>query len=150
MEIRKAGFEDMEQIRDLIKFYAGKNMLLPRSLSYLYENIRDYTVAVKDDLILGCCSLHVCWDKVGEVKSLAVDPRHIKKGIGAKLLNECLQEARQIGVEKVFTLTLKTGFFEKQGFKQVDKETLPMKIWGECATCPKYPDCDEKALTKKI
>jgi amino-acid N-acetyltransferase len=150
MEIRKAKLEDMEQVRDLIGFYASKNLMLPRSLSYLYECLRDFTVAVEKKLIVGCCSLHLTWKDLAEIKSLAVDPRFVKKGIGGKLLEASLKEAKQLGLKKVFTLTLEPEFFEKNGFKKVDKESLPMKIWGECSRCTKYPDCDEVPLIKEM
>lgn len=141
---------DMEQVRDLVSFYASKDRMLARSLSYLYENIRDFTVAVDGKLIAGCSSLHVSWKELAEIKSLAVDPRYANKGVGKKLLEKCLAEAKQLGMKTVFTLTMEPDFFRKAGFKKVERNKLPMKIWGECRNCPKYPDCDETAMIKKI
>ncbi|HHQ45291.1 MAG TPA: N-acetyltransferase [Candidatus Altiarchaeales archaeon] len=150
MEYRRAGLSDVEQIYDLVYFYAGKNLMLVRSRSYLYENLRDFFVAVNDSMVVGCGSLHITWNDLAEVKSLAVDPRFVKKGVGAGLLKKCLEDAKSLGVKKVFTLTLEPEFFEKNGFKRVDKNTLPMKIWGECSKCPKYPNCDEIALVLDV
>ena len=146
MKVRSAKPADMMQVRDLISFYAGKNLMLPRSLNYLYENIRDFKVAVDGELIVGCGSLHVSWKDLGEIKSLAVDPRYVKKGVGKKILDACIKDAGKLGLENVFTLTMEPEFFQKNKFKKIDRQKLPMKIWGECRNCPKYPDCDEVAL----
>ncbi|MBD3261230.1 MAG: N-acetyltransferase [Candidatus Altiarchaeales archaeon] len=148
--VAQARFEDVEQIRDLIGFYAKRGLMLPRSLNYVYEHLREHVVEKKDDLVIGCCALHITWEKMAEIKSLAVDPRYAKKGVGAKLLKHCLKEAENLGIKKVFTLTLEPEFFKKHGFKPTPKEKLPMKIWGECALCNKYPDCDEQALITEI
>ena len=150
MLIRKAKLEDVDQIKTLVDFYASKDRMLSRSLSYLYEHVREYVVCQEGDLILGCGALHVTWKNLAEVKSLAVDPRFMNKGVGKDILNACLKEAKELGISEVFTLTLETDFFVKYGFKKIPKEKLPMKIWGECMQCNKYPNCDEEALIYKI
>jgi len=148
--IRKAGIKDIKQIQNLINTFAGMDLMLPRSLNELYENIRDFWIAEENKKIVGCCALHVSWDDLVEVKSLAVAKVAQKKGIGAQLLTSCLDEARRLGAKKVFVLTYKPEFFKKFGFKKIKHEDLPHKIWAECINCCKFPDCDEIALLKKL
>lgn len=148
--IQKASLEDVDQIKTLVDFYASKNRMLSRSLSYLYEHVRDYLVYKEGNLVVGCAALHIDWKNLAEVKSLAVDPRYMNKGVGKALLSACIEEAKALGIPEVFTLTLETDFFLKNGFKKVSKDRLPMKIWGECMQCNKYPNCDEEALVYRI
>ncbi|MFH1056129.1 MAG: N-acetyltransferase [Candidatus Altiarchaeota archaeon] len=150
MNVERASIDDVEGIRDLIGIHAKQNKMLSRSLSYLYENLREYSVVKKGKKVIGCCALHISWRDLGEVKSLAVHPKYSGKGIGKTLLKSAIKEAEQFGIPKVFTLTLEPEFFIKHGFKKIQKNKLPMKIWGECIQCPKYPDCDETALEYRI
>ena len=150
MEFRKARLEDVPQIRTIIERYSSKSKMLSRSLSYLYECIRDYYVASDGERILGCVSLHISWGDLGEIKSLAVDQGHVGRGIGKGLLEKALEEARAMGLPRVFTLTLEPEFFLRNGFRKVEKDVLPMKIWGECIQCPKYPECDETSLVMDL
>ncbi len=147
MKVQKAGIGDVDAMRSLIELHAKKDKMLSRSLSYLYENLRDYFVAMDGGKVVGCCGLHISWVDLAEVKSLAVHPEYMGKGVGKALLEAAVNEAKQMGVKRVFTLTLEPEFFKKHGFKVVEKDNLPMKIWGECIQCPKYPDCDEIALS---
>lgn len=144
--IRKARTNDALAIYTLINDYAKEGVLLPRSLNAIYENIRDFWVYEDDGKIVGCCALHVVWEDLAEIKSLAVKKEHTKKGIGFQLVEKCLQEAKELGIKKVFALTYAAGFFEKFGFSVVDKSTLPHKVWGECINCIKFPSCDEIAV----
>lgn len=130
--------------------FAQKGEMLPRSQSELYENIRDFFVVEDEGKVIGCCALHILWDNLAEVKSLAVDSSYQGKGIGRLLVNTCLDEARELGIRKVFALTFKPGFFEKLGFKLVDKDDLPRKVWGECIKCPLFPDCKEEAVILEL
>jgi len=148
--IRKAKIADVKDIQRLVNSFAAKNAMLPRALSTIYENIRDFYVADEDGRVVGCCALHVTWGDLAEVKSLAVDESTQGKGCGRVLVETCLQDARDLGIPKVFALTYVPGFFEKLGFKLVDKATLPHKIWSECINCPKFPDCGEEAVTIKL
>ncbi|MDD5111708.1 MAG: N-acetyltransferase [Candidatus Altiarchaeota archaeon] len=150
MDIERASLADVEQIKTLIDFYAGNGKMLPRSLSEIYEHIRDFFVARDKRLVAGCCAVHVSWSDLAEVRSLAVDPRYANRGVGSALVDACIADARKIGVKLVFTLTNEPDFFEKQGFKRIAKTDLPMKIWGECIHCNKYPNCDEEALVYKV
>jgi amino-acid N-acetyltransferase len=144
--IRKAKASDVGKIQKLINAYAREGALLPRSLNELYENIRDFFVWKEGGRILGCCALHVAWEDLAEIKSLAVSGRARRRGIGSELLRSALSEAKDLGMKKVFALTNQEKFFKKNSFKKVKKEKLPHKIWGECIRCPKFPDCDEVAM----
>lgn len=148
--IRKARISDVPALQKLINGFADRGDLLHRSLNELYENIRDYYVAHEDGRIVGCCALHVSWGDLAEIKSLVVADDVQGKGLGARLLNECIREASELRVPRVFALTYKAGFFEKAGFIRVDKSELPHKIWSECINCPKFPDCGEEALVREV
>lgn len=148
--IRKANLDDIKKMQRLINFYAKKDEMLPRSLSELYENIRDFFVFSEGKKIYGCAALHISWENLAEIKSVAVLKSKSKKGIGAKLLEACLGEAKRMKVKKVFVLTYKPDFFKKFGFRIIDKAKLPHKIWTECIKCVNFPDCDEIALEKEI
>lgn len=144
--IRKARVADAPEIQRLINSFAERGAMLPRAINAVYENIRDFFVADSGGGVAGCCALHVTWGDLAEVKSLAVDESLQGRGIGAKLVRVCLDEAREMGVPTVFALTYVPEFFEKLGFSRVDKATLPHKIWSECINCPKFPDCGEEAV----
>lgn len=137
-------------MRQIINAYAKEERMLPRSLSELYENIRDFYVYEQDGEVIGCCALHVVWEDLAEVLALAVKPEYLRKGIGTKLVSTCLEDARKLEIKDVFTLTYVPNFFESLGFKIVDKMNLPRKIWSGCLKCPKFPDCDEVALLKSF
>jgi amino-acid N-acetyltransferase len=144
--IRKAKLDDVKDIYKLIEIYAGKGEMLHRPLTDIYDNLRDFYVYEENGAIAGACALHICWEDMGEIRSLAVSEGASGKGVGSMLVNACLDEARSLGIPKVFALTYKTGFFEKLGFKPVGKEVLPHKVWGECVRCFKFPNCDENAV----
>jgi amino-acid N-acetyltransferase len=148
--VRKAKIEDIKQIRGLINFFAKKDLMLPRSLNELYENLRDFWVVEEGRRIVACAALHLSWDDLAEIKSVAVAGNKQGKGIGKSLVLTCLDEAKQMGAKKVFVLTYKPGYFKKFGFKKVKTSSLPHKIWAECINCCKFPDCRETALLKKV
>jgi len=148
--IRKAKLNDIKEIQQLIKLYAPRGGILPRSLSELYDTLRDFFVFVRHRKVIGICALHICWDDLAEIRSLAVEEEDQNKGIGAKLVKACLEESRLLGVKRVFALTYQPNFFEQLGFKKVDKTVLPHKIWTDCLKCMKFPDCDEIALLKEV
>ena len=148
--IRKATVDDVKQIQKLVTYYAKRDRMLMRSLNELYENIRDFFVYVEGKKIYGCCALHVDWEDLAEIKSLAVAQVKTKKGIGAQLIERCLEDAKTLKVTKVFALTYVPKFFKRFGFKVLAKEKLPHKIWSECIKCPYFPNCKEIALMRKI
>ncbi|MCL4558708.1 MAG: N-acetyltransferase [Deltaproteobacteria bacterium] len=145
--IRKARMDDVKEMQRLIDAYAKKGEMLQRSLLELYENIRDYSVYAGDaGGIIGVCAVHMFWDGLAEIRSLAVREEYTHKGIGTALARSCIEEARGFGINQLFSLTYKPGFFEKLGFRIVDKSLLPQKIWSDCLKCPQFPDCNEIAL----
>jgi len=144
--IEKAKIGDVPQIQQLVNSFADQGQMLARPLSEIYENIRDYFVVRDGQKILGCVSLHVSWADLAEVRALAVAETVQKQGLGAHLVNACVQEAKVLDIPIIFCLTYKPDFFAKQGFIRVDKMKLPRKIWTECFHCPKFPDCDEVAM----
>ena len=148
--LRKATIDDVEKIYKLINDFAAKNVMLPRSLSELYENIRDFFVFIQDDTMVGCAALHIFWKDLAEIKSVAVLETTQRKGIGRKLVRVCIREARKLRIAKMFVLTYVPEFFEKCGFRKVEKETLPHKIWSECVKCHKFPDCGEIPLILEL
>ncbi len=144
--IRKAKIVDVKAMQSLINQYADTGQMLPRSLNELFEHLRDFHVFEEKGSIIGVCALHVSWDGIAEIRSLAVQRDRMKQGIGAELVRHCLSEAAQLQIERVFVLTYQDGFFRKLGFVDVDKKELPHKIWTDCLNCIKFPDCDESAL----
>ncbi|MHC4772026.1 MAG: N-acetyltransferase [Planctomycetota bacterium] len=146
MKIRNATIADVKRIHELINSYAETDRMLFASMSSIYENLQIYKVAVVDGQVIGCCALKVLWKDLAEIKSLAVEESQFGKGIGRALVDGCIDKARQLGLHKVFTLTLEADFFIKLGFVLVQKETLPMKVWSDCTECPKQDHCDEIAL----
>jgi amino-acid N-acetyltransferase len=148
--VEKAKIQDVLQVHRLINYFADRDEMLPRSLSEIYENIRDYFVVKQGKQVIACAALHVCWSDLAEIKSVAVAEDSQKQGVGAHLIEACLKEAKELGIATVFCLTYQPGFFEKFGLSQVDKMELPRKIWTECYRCPKFPDCDEVALVRNL
>jgi len=148
--IRKAKIKDIKQIQELINSFARQNIMLPRSLNELYESIRDFWVAEEKGKVCACSALHVSWDDLAEIKSLAVAKKYHGKGLGRELIAACLEEAADLGAKKVFVLTYKPEYFKKFGFKRVKHANLPHKIWAECINCCKFPNCQEIALLKNL
>lgn len=144
--VRKANINDIKDIHELINHFAGTNKMLARSLSELYETARDFLVYESKGKVCGCCALHLDWESLAEIKSLAVWESSQDKGVGRRLLKASLKEAKKLAITKVFALTYEADFFRKYGFREVNKSELPHKIWSECLKCPKFPDCDETAL----
>lgn len=150
MQIRDAKVSDVKAIHALISSHAEYDRMLFRPLSDLYEQVHSFKVAEVDGQIVGCCALKVIWEDLAEIQSLAVDQHHFGKKIGSSLVKACLDKARQLGVKRVITLTLEPVFFEKNGFSRIDRQTLPLKVWSDCAQCPKQDQCDEIALEYRL
>lgn len=144
--IRKAKASDALRIQDLINTYAKEGLLLPRALGEIYDNIRDFFVYEEDGRIQGVCALHVCWEDLAELRSLAVQKESRGKGVGEALIKAALKEASELGIKRVFLLTYIPAYFKRFGFGIVPKEILPQKIWGDCLKCVKFPNCDEIAM----
>lgn len=144
--IRKALMTDAKAIHKLIKERAQQDEMLPRALSEIYENIRDYFVAVERGRVVGVAGLHVNWDNLAEIKSVAVSGRYQGRGLGRKLVQACLDEGGQLKINSFYVLTYVPNFFKKMGFKRIKREALPHKVWNECIRCPHFPNCNEVAM----
>lgn len=146
--IRKASISDVRTIHALLSEYARAGVLLGRSLSDLYDQLRDFFVwdDPESGQIAGICGLHICWEDIAEIRSLAVRGQFQKCGIGHALVEACIAEARQLEIRRLFVLTYVPDFFRNLGFTDVQKSTLPHKVWADCIKCVKFPDCDEDAL----
>ena len=149
IDIWKAQIRDVEEILELVNVFANSNLMLPRGPQYLYENIRDFVIASDRNvpvysltetrevlhLIVACGSLHVLWEDIAEVRALAIHPDYQHLGLGSKLVQFMKQEARQLGIKRLFTFTLTEDFFKTLGFKKIKRNSLPPKVWGECSRC---------------
>jgi amino-acid N-acetyltransferase len=129
-----------------VEYYADNKEMLHRSLNAIYENIQEYVVIENKGKIIACGALHVTWDDLAEIKALAVSKEYARKGLGAKLVRTLEKNAIDLGLVKVFALSFKPAFFKKLGYKEIKKESLPQKIWGECINCHLFPDCGEVPL----
>ncbi len=164
IKIQKAQVRDVQEILDLINGFASADIMLPRGPQYLYENIRDFVIASDRNvpvytlmetreelhLIVACGSLHVLWDDIAEIRALAIHPDYQHLGLGKKLVNHLIDDARQLGIKRVYTFTLTEDFFRTVGFERQKREELPAKMWGECSRCPKYFKCDEVGMVKVL
>jgi amino-acid N-acetyltransferase len=144
--IRKAKISDVKDIQKLLTNFASRGEMLSRSLSELYDSLRDFYIVEEEGRVIGTSALHIVWEDLAEVRSVAVAEDAGRRGIGSQVVGACLQEARELGLKRLFCLTYKPEFFGKFGFKVVDKSELPHKVWGDCIKCVKFPDCDEIAM----
>ena len=156
VRVVRASVSDAKAIHDLVNTFARKGEMLPRTMAEVYENLRDFYV-VRDEVVgdeggevLACGGLHILWEDLGEIKSLAVREDLQGQRLGARIVEACIDEARAIGLGTAFALTYRPGFFEKMGFVQADVMTLPRKVWGECYRCPKFPGCNEIAMVRSL
>ena len=150
MKVDRAKVGDANSVHRLISHFADRGEVLPRALSEIYEGIRDYFVVRKEGRVIACAALQVTWVDLAEIRSLAVDEQAQSQEIGSKLVQACVEEAKELGIPRVFCLVRKPAFFEKHGFQLIDKKELPQKVWADCYRCPKFPDCDEVALMRQL
>ena len=148
--IRKANVHDVPTIGEIVNKQAETGIMLPRPLSRLYDNVRDFNVIVADGEIAGCGSLHVMWSDIAEICAVTIREEYRGKGLGRALVGALLDDAETVGVERVFVLTYQVDFFRKLGFTDVGKSELPHKIWNDCINCIHFPDCDETALMRSV
>jgi len=146
--VRKARAEDVPAIQQLVAYFAARGEVLPRTLNELYQHLRDFFVCELTGKVVGISALSLYWEDLAEIRTLAVQEGHGGKGLGAALVNACLEEAARLGIRRVFALTYRPGFFERMGFRPIDKRELPQKIWKDCIKCAKFACCDEVALIR--
>jgi amino-acid N-acetyltransferase len=151
--IKKARVGDVRMMHRMINASAAKGEILPRSLMDLYGSLRDFYVYLDEEggPIVGICAMHIFWENLAEIRSLFVDDAYRRKGIGRLLVEACISEAITLEIYRVFSLTYQREFFRSLNFTEVDRNTLPEKIWSDCFKCPKYPDfCDEVAMILEL
>lgn len=148
--IRKAVLDDVKTIHKMIAEQAQSGHILARPISEIYSQVRDFSVSVDHETgeIIGCGALHVVWEDLAEIRSLAVKASLHGKGIGSALVEALLEESRGLGIKRVFVLTYRQTFFERHGFEVMEKSLLPHKIWADCMRCTRFPECDEIALVR--
>jgi len=145
-QVEKAKIPDVPQMHRLINYFADRGEMLPRPLSELYESIRDFFVIRADERVVACAALHVSWEGLAEIRSVVVAEEYQKKGLGGSLVDACLKEASELGINTVFCFTYQPDFFKRHRFADIDKMEMPRKVWTDCFRCPKFPNCDETAL----
>jgi amino-acid N-acetyltransferase len=151
--IRKLLVNEVAEVKNLIDPFVKEGLMLPKSLHSLCQSVRDFWVMNADDNsneIIGCCALQVSWLDTAEIRTLAVKKDRQGAGIGRTLVEACIEEARGLGIRSLFALTYVPGFFQGLGFREVEKSSLPNKIWSDCIHCQYFPDCREVALTYRI
>lgn len=148
--IRSARLTDVPAIQAIINSHAERGRMLFKNFAQLYEALRDFAVYEVEGKVVGCVALTIIWADLAEVRSLAVASDQIGKGIGRKLVEWCVEDARRIGIRKLMALTYEQAFFHKLGFTVVDKDTLPLKVWTDCVRCPKRDGCDEIAVVREL
>lgn len=148
--IRPATIHDVIRIQQIINSHAELGKMLFKSLAQLFEDLRDFAVHEQDGQVVGCVALTVIWADLSEVRSLAVDEHYRGQGIGGRLVEWTVQEARRLHIRKLMSLTYEQRFFEKLGFEVVGKESLPLKVWSDCIRCPKREGCDEIAMVRTL
>ena len=146
LSTRNAALPDVEHIHAIIRSYSGNGTLLPRTVSELCENVRDFVVAEHDDQIIGCGALHLYGPHLAEIRSIAVVPSAKGLGAGAKLVRALMQEAERHRVSCVCLFTRIPQFFAHMGFSVATREALPDKIYKDCIHCPNLHACDEIAM----
>jgi amino-acid N-acetyltransferase len=150
LSIRKAKLNDVPDIHRLINHYAEERIMLPRTLTDIYENVWEFTVSESEGKLLGCGALKLYNQEVAEIRSLCVDETLKSTGIGREVMEELLNEAEAFGLKTVFALTVAPAFFQKLGFHEVPRERFPTKVWRDCLRCERYTCCNEKAVTMEL
>lgn len=147
---RRATFRDVESIHGIVNHYAEQGLMLARSRNTIYENLRDFVLAEDNGSVVGVGALHLVWDELAEIRAMAIAPEYTGKGIGMAIVEKLTEDARELGVKTLFTLTYQPGFFSKAGFAEVPKERLSQKVWKDCINCSKFPNCDEIAMIQLL
>ena len=148
--VERATVHDVDGIHALVNFWAARGDMLPRTKGETYENLRDFLVVREGDDVVACGALHIVWADIAELKSLAVHEERQGGGHGGQIVRACIEEGRQLGLDRLFALTYRPEFFERHGFVQADVMELPRKVWNECYRCPKFPGCNEIAMTLEL
>jgi amino-acid N-acetyltransferase len=146
MTIRQAQHQDIQTIVRIIAHYASQGLMLPRSHGALQEALTNYLVADVNGEVIGCGGLEQYSNDTAEIFGLATAPDKSIRGTGSAIVKALVEKAREEKISQVFALTLAPAFFQKMGFRIVEHQDLPMKVWKDCVACPKYGNCDEIAM----
>jgi len=146
LNIRQAELRDVPPLFEMINHYAAEGVMLRRTLTDLYECVREFLVAEEDGKLAGCGALKFYAADLAEIRSLCVAPGLNGHGVGRALTEQLLGEAEQFELKTVFALTTSPEFFAKCGFREMARERFPMKIWRDCLRCDKYFHCNEKTM----
>ncbi len=151
IELTKAKLSDIPKMQELVIPEVEAGIILVRTADEIATNIRSYILAKEEGALVGFCALHIHTDSLAEIRSLVVREDKRGKGIGESLIAKALDEAKSLGLQKVLSLTYKQSFFEKLGFVEIPKESLPEhKIWADCIKCKHFPICNEVSLIKTL
>lgn len=142
--------DEATQISGLIDIYAKQQLMLPRSVESVIEDIRNFLVAVENEKVIGCCMISFFTTEFAEIRSVAVLQKYRNQGIGKKLISEAEEILHEEKIQYAFVLTLNEPFFKNLGYQRIDKSRFPQKIWRDCMNCPKIMACDEIAMEKKL
>jgi amino-acid N-acetyltransferase len=149
--VRSATIADMRQVEPLVNGFARRALMLPRTHDQLARQFREFVVASDESgRVVGCGALRVYNEALAEVASLAVDERAQGGGIGRRIVDRLVEDAREMGLRSVFALTLQELFFHRLGFRTVPRESFPLKVWADCRACPKLHACDEIAVARDV
>ena len=148
---KKAKLTDIEEMQKLAKSEVDSGIILNRTDDEIATNIRSYYLAFDDEVLVGFGALHIHAQTLAEVRSLIVKDSLRGQGIGKQIVLNLIEEGKVLGIKEIFTLTYRKAFFEKVGFMEIPKESLPtQKIWADCIRCKHFPICDEIALIINI
>ena len=148
--IRAARLVDLNGILAIVREFAKREVMLPLAYGDAIDRFRDFLVAEEDRTLVGVVAVHVSWDNLVEIRSLAVPEDSQGRGVGRRLMEAALDDARRLGAGEVFALTYIPDFFTRFGFEIIERRHLPQKIWQDCAKCPKFPDCGETAVRRPL
>ncbi|MCW8839301.1 MAG: N-acetyltransferase [Thiovulaceae bacterium] len=151
IEYKKAKLSDIASMQKLVAPEVESGIILDRADDEIATNIRSYTLAINKNELVGFCALHVHSASLAEIRSLVIKDGFRGQNIGSGLINKVLLEGNDLGLQKVLSLTYKKEFFEKLGFVEIPKESLPEhKIWADCIKCKHFPVCNEVSLIKNL
>jgi len=151
MTLVKPKLGDISKIQNLLRSFVEEGIILKRDDDEIATNIRSYIAIEDKNKFIAIGALHIYSKELGEIRSLAVDKKYQKRGLGKNIVNELEREAKNLKLEKLLTLTYQKEFFEKLGFKEIPKEEVPsQKVWSDCIKCPHFPNCNEISLIKII
>jgi len=146
LTVRQATMKDVDAMLEIVNEYARQGLMLPRTKLSVCEHLQSFIVAHDGETVVGVAGLHILWEDLAEIRSLAISEKAKGMGVGKHLVLHLVEQCRILGINRVLALTYQKAFFEKCGFWIVAKESLPQKVWKDCINCSKLPMCDEIAM----